>query len=153
MPVIQVYRHGMTAGVPPSMPPSPTHRRGDVQGWSKNATRSNTRFLYSVDETKLTGHGCAVTLTIRDCPPSAQDWKRLREALFVRLRRMGLVRAHWLTEWQRRGVPHLHGALWFDQPMHYTHFKRLPQEAAMTHAGPQAQTPPPPSAISRRPSQ
>lgn len=26
---------------------------------------------------------------------------------------MGLIRSHWVTEWQRRGVPHLHCALWF----------------------------------------
>jgi hypothetical protein len=31
-----------------------------------------------------------------------------------RLERMGLIRGHWLTEWQRRGVPHLHAAVWFD---------------------------------------
>jgi hypothetical protein len=24
-----------------------------------------------------------------------------------------MVRLHWVTEWQRRGVPHLHGAIWF----------------------------------------
>ncbi|WP_201793931.1 hypothetical protein, partial [Escherichia coli] len=30
-----------------------------------------------------------------------------------RLRRAGLVRLHWLTEWQKRGVPHLHGIAYF----------------------------------------
>jgi len=25
-----------------------------------------------------------------------------------------MIRLHWLTEWQRRQVPHLHGAIWFD---------------------------------------
>ena len=41
--------------------------------------------------------------------------KTLREALFFRLRRKGLYRLHWLTEWQKRGVPHLHFAAWFLQ--------------------------------------
>jgi hypothetical protein len=26
--------------------------------------------------------------------------------------RAGATRIHWLTEWQRRGVPHLHGCIW-----------------------------------------
>jgi hypothetical protein len=29
---------------------------------------------------------------------------------------MGLYRLHWLTEWQKRGVPHLHFAAWFNMP-------------------------------------
>lgn len=29
------------------------------------------------------------------------------------MRRAGMIRLHWVTEWQRRGVPHLHGAIWF----------------------------------------
>jgi len=32
------------------------------------------------------------------------------------MRRKGLYRLHWLTEWQKRGVPHLHFAAWFLQP-------------------------------------
>ena len=68
-----------------------------------------------VDERRLTGIGFAVTLTVKTCPPNHEDWKRLREAYFVRLRRLGMIRAHWLTEWQRRGVPHLHAAVWFPQ--------------------------------------
>jgi hypothetical protein len=36
----------------------------------------------------------------------------MRRAMVMRLDRMGLIRLHWLTEWQRRGVPHLHAALW-----------------------------------------
>ena len=59
--------------------------------------------------------GLSGSLTLRDCPPSHDDWKTLREALFFRLRRKGLYRLHWLTEWQKRGVPHLHFAAWFLQ--------------------------------------
>jgi hypothetical protein len=31
----------------------------------------------------------------------------------MRLQRMGCYRLHWVTEWQRRGVPHLHLAAYF----------------------------------------
>lgn len=88
-------------------------KRGSVEGWSEGATRRNTAFLRSVIEHQLTGAGVALTLTVRDCPPSAQDWHRLRTAWEKRMRRAGMVRLHWVTEWQRRGVPHLHCAIWF----------------------------------------
>lgn len=87
--------------------------RGDVQGWSEGAARRNTEFLMSVIETRLDGYGVAVTLTVRDCPPTAHDWHRLRRAWIKRMERVGMIRLHWVTEWQRRGVPHLHGAIWF----------------------------------------
>lgn len=96
-------------------------KRGDVGGWSNASTRSNTRFLYSVDSDSLSGSGYALSLTIRDCPPTSDDWHRIRVAYFKRLRRLGLIRMHWLTEWQRRGVPHLHGAVWFGPEFHGNH--------------------------------
>lgn len=91
----------------------PRALRGDVQGWSIGATRRNTQFLMSVIDTRLTGSGVALTLTLRDCPPSADAWHRLRRSWIKRMERAGMVRLHWVTEWQRRGVPHLHCALWF----------------------------------------
>jgi len=90
-------------------------KREEVEGWTDASTRRNTQFLYSVDERKLTGHGFALSLTLKDCPATADDWKLTRETFFKRLRRMGMVRGHWLTEWQRRGVPHMHAAVWFDE--------------------------------------
>jgi hypothetical protein len=84
-------------------------------GWSLGSSRRNTEFLWSVDAAGLEPGGLTLTLTVRDCPASAAEWKRAREALFQWLRRQGLVRLHWVTEWQRRGVPHLHLALWFGQ--------------------------------------
>ena len=117
MPVLTEYRHGLTMGIPPSRNDHMRAKREAVEGWSDSSTRGNTRFLYSVDERRLTGHGFALSLTIRDCPPSADDWKVLRETFFKRLRRMGMVRGHWLTEWQRRGVPHMHAAVWFDSDL------------------------------------
>jgi len=88
-------------------------KRGQVEGWSEGATRRNTQFLMSIREDRLTGAGCALTLTVRDCPPTAKDWHRLRKAWVERMRRAGMVRLHWVTEWQRRGVPHLHCAIWW----------------------------------------
>ena len=117
MPVVTEYRHGLTMGIPPGKNDHLRAKRESVEGWSNSSTRRNTRFLYSVDERKLTGHGFALSLTIRDCPPTADDWKALREAFFQRVRRMGMIRCHWLTEWQRRGVPHMHAAIWFDDDL------------------------------------
>lgn len=115
MPIVTEYRHGLTMGIPPGKNDHMRAKRDAVEGWSDSSTRRNTRFLYSIDERKLTGVGFALSLTVRDCPPTADDWKALREAFFQRMRRMGMIRGHWLTEWQRRGVPHMHAAIWFDE--------------------------------------
>lgn len=114
MPVLTSYRHGLTAGTPPMSNAHQRVKRGTVGGWSAGATRRNTRFLYSVREQELTGDGYAVTLTLRDCPATAQDFHALRRKWQKRMERAGMVRLHWVIEWQRRGVPHLHGAIWFD---------------------------------------
>ncbi|WP_230950300.1 rolling circle replication-associated protein [Xylella fastidiosa] len=87
--------------------------RGEVQGWSPGAVRRNTEFLMCVREDKLTGAGLALTLTVRDCPATAGEWQSMRRAWEKRMKRAGMVRVHWVTEWQRRGVPHLHCAIWF----------------------------------------
>lgn len=113
MPVLTVYRHGSTAGVAPMKNDHLRALRAEIGGWSEGATRRNTRFLYSVREDLLTGAGVAVTLTLRTCPPTARDWHRIRRAWEKRMVRAGMVRLHWVTEWQRRGVPHLHAAIWF----------------------------------------
>lgn len=112
MPTISVYHHGTTAALGNRPNPSPP-KRGNVGGWSPAAARRNVKFLYSVQADSLTEPGFAVTLTLRNCPASHDDWHTLRTAYVKRLRRMGMVRLHWVTEWQRRGVPHLHGAVWF----------------------------------------
>ena len=116
MPVLKFYHHGMTAGTPPARNDHLRAKRDRVEGWSAGSTRRNTRFLYSIREGDLTGYGQALTLTVRDCPQTHDDWHRMRTSFFKRLRRMGMIRAHWVTEWQRRGVPHLHCAVWFDRP-------------------------------------
>lgn len=116
MPVLTVYRHGSTAGVPPMSRNHHRGKRGEVNGWTPGAVRRNLAFLRSVDERRLTGEGWAITLTVRDCPPTHEDWRRLVELYLLQLRRQhGALRAHWVTEWQRRGVPHLHGAIWLPE--------------------------------------
>lgn len=113
MPVMKVYQHGCTLGTPPTKNDHKRALRSDVGGWSKSSTRRNTQFLYSVDETQLHGVGFGLTLTVKNCPPSGEEWAKARDTWIKRLRRNGLIRIHWVTEWQRRGVPHLHCACWF----------------------------------------
>ncbi len=113
MPVVTVYRHGATAGVGSVGNRKPS-KRAEVKGWSAGAVRRNLQFLYSVDERGLTGEGWALTLTVRDCPPTHTAWHQAVELYLLQVKRLlGTIRSHWVTEWQRRGVPHLHGAIWF----------------------------------------
>lgn len=113
---VKVYRSGVTAGTYSGKTGGAVGKRSQVIGWSKAAARRNTQFLYSIDPDRLTGVGLAVTLTLRDCPPDAEAWQNLRTNWVKRMRRLGMLRCHWVTEWQRRGVPHLHGAIFFPDP-------------------------------------
>lgn len=121
MPVLKLYPNGLTAGCPPrKLNPKPS-LRDECKGWSLRSSRSNTRFLYSVVSPDLPVSGAgrpllglSGSLTLRRIPPSHEDWISVRRAFVERLRRKGLYRLHWLTEWQRRGAPHLHFAAWFD---------------------------------------
>lgn len=113
MPVIKLYQHGLTGGVAPMKNNHQRALRGEVQGWSTGATRRNMAFLMSIETEKLTGAGVTFTLTLRDCPETSEAWHKLRRAFEKRMVRAGMIRMHWVTEWQRRGVPHLHGVLWW----------------------------------------
>lgn len=115
MPVITVYQHGQSSGTPPMRNDHQRAKRDDVTGWSDKTARSNTRFLQSVSLDGLSGHGFAFTLTLRDCPESHDDWHKIRKAFTMRLQRSGMIRLHWVTEWQRRGVPHLHGVVYYPE--------------------------------------
>lgn len=90
-------------------------KRGEVVGWTAAAVRRQRTWLYSIETEALTGVGFAVTLTVRDCPPTSEDWTRLRHAWLVRLQRLGAIRIHWVVEWQARRVPHLHAAVYFPE--------------------------------------
>jgi hypothetical protein len=116
MPRLTVMPNGVTASCPRFGPLEEPAKRGQVTGWSIQATRRLRRWFFAVDGSQLDGCGYAFTLTVRDLPPSSADWMATREAFLQRMRRAGMVRGQWLTEWQRRGVPHLHGAVYFDEP-------------------------------------
>jgi hypothetical protein len=108
--------NGVTASCPRLGPLEEPAKRGEVRGWSVQATRRLRRWFFGVDGEALNGHGYALTLTVRDLPPTASDWTLTRDAFLKRMRRAGMIRGQWLTEWQRRGVPHLHGAVYFPEP-------------------------------------
>lgn len=122
MRTLKVYLHGATMGTRPSTNSHNRAKRGKVGGWSAGATRRNVAFLRSVESESLLSSpdgpliGVAVTLTLRDCPATSADFHKLRRAFLMRMERMGMYRCHWVIEWQRRGVPHIHGALWFPMP-------------------------------------
>ena len=84
-------------------------KRKDVSGWSKHSTRRFQRKLISVNPRRLDGLAFAVTLTVRDCPATPDDWHKSLNRFWQNLRRSNsLKRAIWQAEWQERQVPHLH---------------------------------------------
>lgn len=129
MPKITILPNGMTAGCAPGKNNHLRAKREAVGGWSYSSIRSNTRFLYSIEHPGLTGFGVSITLTVRDCPESHEVWAAARKAFIKRVKRLGLIRNHWLTEWQRRQVPHLHGALWFPQPSRWRDLQKAIENA------------------------
>lgn len=130
--ILKVFRHGVTGGTLPRISDHDRGQRSEVSGWSARSSRSNVAFLRSVDyekvDTDSDGNpltGFALTLTVKDCPPTHEHWKKVREAFFLRLRKYkSLYRSHWVTEWQRRGVPHLHGAFYFPSHLVTDEFKQ-----------------------------
>jgi len=119
---LKVYRHGFTCGTAPTKNDHTREKRSTVAGWSQGAARRNTQFLRSVFEPDLHTddqgnplRAIALTLTLQKCPATGAHWHKLRRAFLKRCERIGLYRCHWVTEWQRRGVPHLHGAFWFPE--------------------------------------
>lgn len=99
------------------MPPTrvSTHQRAKrdvIKGWTPAATRRLTKWLYSVEADKLSGHGYAVTLTMRDTPPDRAALDRAFRALMARYDRLGVIRLQWVMELQRRGTPHYHLAVY-----------------------------------------
>lgn len=117
MPIVKVYLNGLTMGSPPSKNDHKRAKRGEVVGWSESAARNNKKFLYSVDTASLSGVGYAFTLTLKTCPATSEEWRDLRERFFTSITKspnMRFIRLHWVVEWQRRGVPHLHGIVFYD---------------------------------------
>lgn len=115
MPVVKSYQNGATSAVGYRPGDHIRSKRSATKGWTYRASRGNRQFLWSVKADQLAGAGFAVTLTVRDCPLSSDDWAAVRRAWIERLRRRGLIRLHWVTEWQRRGHPHMHAAVWMPE--------------------------------------
>ena len=115
VPTLSAYKNGLTMGSAGKNLTPP--KRGRVTGWTAGAVRRHTRWLYSVEAPSLDGFGYAVTLTLKDTPESAVAFHAMRRAWIERLRRRGLVRVHWVIEWQKRGTPHLHTAVYFDHEL------------------------------------
>lgn len=119
---ITLMQNGLSAGVP-GMPNHQT-KRGQPGGWSSSAARRNLRFLYSIDGDALALDGAvgfAFTLTVLDCPETPKIWANSINRFLLAMRRtFGCIRVHWVIEWQRRQVPHLHGCLYFPSPDHVT---------------------------------
>lgn len=114
MPVVRLLPAGLSGGFPPSALARRGGRRGQVVGWSAGAARRNMKFLWSIDTAALGGSGWAVTLTVGDTPADSDVWAHARSLWLERLRKRGMVRYHWVTEWTAKGRPHLHAAVYTD---------------------------------------
>lgn len=110
MATFKAYANGSTMGVGNAAPVG--GMRGEVVGWSAASVRRHKRWLYGIEAPELDGIGEAVTLTMLQTPPTHADWQNLLKRLFDRLREAGFLRWHWVVEWQRRGTPHLHLAVY-----------------------------------------
>lgn len=95
----------------------PSGIRSTVVGWSAGSTRRNIDFLRSVEYEQLDGIGICFTGTLKTCPPSSDEFHKLRRNFIRRQERLGMIRCHWVIEWQRRGVPHLHGMFFFPKDL------------------------------------
>lgn len=92
-------------------------KRGRITGWSAEAVRRHTQWLKSVLWPLLTGYGYAVTLTMGECPSTPEEFHAARKAILMRLERDGAIRLHWVVEWTRRKVPHLHLTVYFERAL------------------------------------
>lgn len=116
--IITIQKNGVKAGVSgarakTNKPPEKTA----LSGWSTSSIRRNNDFLRTVNYNALNHlQGFAFTGTVKTCPPDSDQWHKALKAFWMRLKRMDVVLIHWVIEWQRRGVPHVHCSLFFDNP-------------------------------------
>lgn len=116
MAQLTVLPNGVTASFPRLGPIAQPAKRGKIHGWSRQSTQRLRRWFFSVDGDALAesgDRGFALSHTILDLPPTGADWTKTLRRFEARLRRAGAVRGQWLTEWQKRGVPHMHGIVYF----------------------------------------
>lgn len=116
--IITIQKNGVKAGISSTCsknrkPPEKTK----LAGWSTSSIRRNNDFLRTVNYNSLDHlQGFAFTGTVKTCPPDSDLWHKALKAFWKRLNRNGVVLIHWVIEWQRRGVPHVHCSLFFDNP-------------------------------------
>ncbi len=116
MPTLIVYRNGATAHQAVSHPVK-GGPRGETKGWTPAVANRQRKWLWGVDPDSLAGYGISVTLTVKDCPPSSDVWAKMRRSWIERIgRKWNVIGIHWVTEWQARGVPHMHAAVYLGQP-------------------------------------
>jgi hypothetical protein len=113
MPKLTIGPLGSSGG--PGGPGGSPGKRGVVQGWSVGSARRNEKFLRSIDVKQLPPAGLAFTLTLALLPTEA-EWRRLLDLLKKHLRTNGAHCWHIVVEWTARGVPHLHGVAFYQQP-------------------------------------
>lgn len=107
---VVIRRHGVSGGAPG--PGGKPGKRGKVGGWSSGAASRNAHWLQSV--TPPDGLGIALTLTLKEVV-SAAEWRNILGAFTRALSRCKNVIAwHYVVEWQKRGVPHVHFAVYVD---------------------------------------
>lgn len=101
----------VTTSKPRQTAPPPIRTKN--KGWTKHAALRNRAFLWSVVPEQLSGFGFSITHTVRHCD-SPQIWQKwIKRYIDIVRKRWPLTRYHIVTEWQRRGMPHLHGTLYF----------------------------------------
>lgn len=114
MPTLKLYQNGVTS----FMGGTGNHERaprGEIKGWTAATARRHRDWLWQVRADDLDGDGYAMTLTMRDTPATAQEFAVMRRAWLKRVDRLGATRVHWVVEWQERGTPHLHAAVYFPE--------------------------------------
>lgn len=115
MPVLRSLPGGYTVACIPAVMGAglPGGNRGTIASWSRQAAARNTRFLRAQPRDGFDdGQPLACTLTLGRCPESSELWASMRNRFLRRVRRLGLIRLHWVVEWTRRGWPHLHCSVW-----------------------------------------
>lgn len=106
---------GVTQGTKPRQVDS---KRGVIRGWSRKSAARHTQRLQAIDAAQLDGVGYGITLTVYDMPATGEEWSQARREILAELREVfGSIRDHWVIEWQRRGVPHLHITGYFAQEL------------------------------------
>lgn len=101
----------VTTAKPRKSAPPPIRTKN--KGWTKHAAMRNRAFLWSVVPEQLNGFGFSVTHTVLECPTPHLWQKWVTSYLMNCRKRWPLTRYHLVTEWQKRGMPHLHMAVWF----------------------------------------